>query len=312
MTSVLCVGIAVYDQIFALKEFPSKPTKNFATDFASAPGGPAANGAVTVVRQGGQATLWARVGGDMQGERIVAELAATGVDISRVRRVAGCRSGTTAVGVTPDGERMILAFADPTLDTDPSWLPLDEVGRHDAVLADVRWPAASREVLAQARSLGVPSVLDADLTPDKAALRALIPLASHVVFSEPALADVTGMAGDFRPALEAVFAAGEHEVVGVTLGQRGCAWCDRDGFHEEPGLPIRAIDTLAAGDVFHGAYALAQARRLDPRGAARFANVVAGLKCTRWGGGSTIPAAEEVERFLARDFAALEAPGELA
>lgn len=300
MTSVLCVGIAVYDEIFALSSFPTKPTKIFASDFASTAGGPAANAAITIARQGANATLWARIGNDMQGERIVADLRRSDVDVSRVRRVDDARSGITAVGVTQDGERMLLVFADPNLDTDASWLPLEDIAKYDAVLADVRWPVASRTVLTRARTLGKPTVLDADLTSDPSALASLIPLASHVVFSEPALAQVAGEGQEPEAALRQIMAAGEHTVVGVTLGEGGAAWIEAGAYHHEPAIAIRAVDTLAAGDVFHGAFALAVARALPTREAMRFANLVAAVKCTRWGGGASIPTAEQVADFAAR------------
>lgn len=299
MSSVLCVGIAVYDEIFALPYFPTEPTKVFASDFASAAGGPAANAAITIARQGGNATLWARVGNDMQGDRIVADLSRSQVDVSRVRRVDDAKSGISAVGVTQDGERMLLVFADPKLDTDPSWLPLDDIRQYDAVLADVRWPAASRAALEKANSLGKPTVLDADLTSDRAALAALVPLASHVVFSEPALAQLTGGSSDVEAALQMIYGNGDHILVGVTLGKGGASWIDKDGFHSQPGLTVTAVDTLAAGDVFHGAFALAVARRLPAAEAMRFANLIAAVKCTRWGGGASIPTAAEVDAFIA-------------
>lgn len=305
MTAVLCVGVAVYDEIFALPAFPTRPTKIFASDFASAAGGPATNAAITIARQGGEAALWARIGNDMQGDRIVADLQRSKVDVSRVRRVDEARSGISAVGVTGDGERMLLVFADPNLDTDASWLPLDDIAGFDAVLADVRWPAASGTVIARARALGKPTVLDADLTSDPAALAALVPMASHVVFSEPALAQFAGEEGDIEDRLRRVHASGAHALVGVTMGEQGASWVDASGFQHEPAVAIRAVDTLAAGDVFHGAFALAIARGLPARDAMRFANVVAAVKCTRWGGGATIPTAEEVEAFLARSPAAL-------
>ncbi|MFD2265062.1 PfkB family carbohydrate kinase [Lacibacterium aquatile] len=300
MSSVLCVGIAVYDEIFALPYFPTEPTKVFASDFASAAGGPAANAAITIARQGGSATLWARIGNDMQGDRIVDDLRRSQVDVSRVRRVDDARSGISAVGVTGDGERMLLVFADPKLDTDASWLPLDDIDSYDAVLADVRWPAASRIVIEKANALGKPTVLDADLTSDRASLAALVPLASHVVFSEPALAQINGGASDVEASLRMIWDAGGHTLVGVTLGKGGVCWIDKDGYHNEPGLSVEAIDTLAAGDVFHGAFALAVARRLSPHDAMRFANLVAAVKCTRWGGGASIPTAAEVDAFLAK------------
>jgi sugar/nucleoside kinase (ribokinase family) len=49
-------------------------------------------------------------------------------------------------------------------------------------------------------------------------------------------------------------------------------------------FPVKAIDTLGAGDVFHGAFALALAEGRDVAAALRFATAAAGLKCTRLGG----------------------------
>ena len=57
------------------------------------------------------------------------------------------------------------------------------------------------------------------------------------------------------------------------------------------------LDTLAAGDVFHGAYALALAQGRDARECARYANLVAAAKCARWGGGASIPTVAELEAF---------------
>ena len=58
------------------------------------------------------------------GERILAELAAEGVDVGSVRRIAGCVSPSAAILVDDDGERLVCAYNDPALDRDPSWLPL--------------------------------------------------------------------------------------------------------------------------------------------------------------------------------------------
>ena len=44
------------------------------------------------------------------------------------------------------------------------------------------------------------------------------------------------------------------------------------------------VDTLAAGDVFHGALALAIAERQPIARAVRFAAAAAAVKCTRFGG----------------------------
>jgi len=66
-----------------------------------------------------------------------------------------------------------------------------------------------------------------------------------------------------------------------------------------PVFSVRAIDTLAAGDVFHGAFALALAEGAREREALRFAAATAAIKCTRFGGGAAAPDRAEVEVLLA-------------
>ena len=62
---------------------------------------------------------------------------------------------------------------------------------------------------------------------------------------------------------------------------------------------VTVVDTLGAGDVFHGAYAYALALKMDAEAAARFASATAALKCTRFGGRSGTPTHAEVDAVLA-------------
>lgn len=291
---VIAVGIAVMDKIFSVPAIPDEPIKVFATGYSEIGGGPAATGAVTVARLGGEAVLWARVGDDPVGRRIVEELGEWGVR-PRIRLVPGARSGVSGVLVDKDGERLIIAFADPGLDTDPAWLPLAEVAAADAVLADMRWPRASEIVLDAARAAGVPAVLDADLASDDVAHR-LVARSDYAVFSRPALTRFAGT-DDVAEGLRAAAQVCPGRV-GVTLGGEGFAWLEGGNLAREPGFTVETVDTLGAGDVFHGAFALAVAEGRDMRAAARFANAASALKCTRRGGRAGIPDRAEVAALM--------------
>jgi len=63
---------------------------------------------------------------------------------------------------------------------------------------------------------------------------------------------------------------------------------------------VKAIDTLGAGDAFHGAFTLAIAEGRDLIGALRFASAAAALKCTHFGGAAGSPKHAEVDEFLRR------------
>jgi sulfofructose kinase len=66
-----------------------------------------------------------------------------------------------------------------------------------------------------------------------------------------------------------------------------------------PAFAVEAVDTLGAGDTFHGAFALALAEGRDIQAAMRFAAAAAAIKCTRFGGIEGAPLRGEVEAFLA-------------
>jgi sugar/nucleoside kinase (ribokinase family) len=63
------------------------------------------------------------------------------------------------------------------------------------------------------------------------------------------------------------------------------------------------VDTLDAGDVFHGAFALAITEKQDVPGALRFASAAAALKCTRFGGAFAAPQHTEIEELLSHSHA---------
>jgi sulfofructose kinase len=294
---VVSVGIAVMDKIFGVPDIPSSPIKVFAKSYGEIGGGPAATGSVAIARLGGRAELWARVGDDAVGARIIEELGEWGVE-PRLRRVPGAASSVSGVLVDDRGERLIVSFSDDALDPDASWLPLDAIDRADAVLADTRWPDGSEAVLKAARGAGVPCVLDADLAPDEVAHR-LVPLADYVIFSAPALARFAGLpdAADLAEAL-ALVEGRCPGILGVTVGAEGFLWLEGGQLRHAPAPAVTVVDTLGAGDVFHGAFALAIAEGRSVAEAARFANMAAALKCTRPGGRAGIPDRAEVDLAL--------------
>ena len=294
MTSVLCLGMSALDTVYQVPTIPSLPTKILATGFTECGGGMAASASVAVARLGGCAHYWGRVGADALGHRITDELADEGVDVSTVRRVAGCVSPSAAILVAADGERLVCAYNDPKLDHDPSWLPLHRVGSFSAVLVDVRWPAGAAAVLDAARAAGVLSVLDADIGTAEIA-RDLARRASYVAFSEPGLAQATGVE-EPGLALRCV-AADIAGIPGVTLGPEGYLWWDGSREHRIAAPAITAVDTLAAGDTWHGAFTLALGEGQSIESAARFANIAAAIKCTRFGGRRGSPTRAEVEAF---------------
>jgi sulfofructose kinase len=87
--------------------------------------------------------------------------------------------------------------------------------------------------------------------------------------------------------------------VSVTGGGAGAWWLHRGQTGRDTAFTVEAVDTLGAGDVYHGAFALALGEGQDLASARRFSAAAAALKCTRFGGIAGAPSRQDVETFLA-------------
>ncbi|HEX2531386.1 MAG TPA: sugar kinase [Burkholderiaceae bacterium] len=300
-TYIICVGISTLDKVWPVAELPVSGGKYRSTDYFELGGGMAANAAVAVSRLGGVASYWGRAGDDPAGHAMKNEMAAYGVDVENFRLHQDAKSSISAVIVSHDGERVIVNYPGTGLLADASWLPLQQVQSASAVHADVRWVEGTTAVYSMARSHGIPTVLDGE-TANRNAFSKILPLTDHAIFSEPGLRSFIGDPSldrtSYPAVLEKVRALG-CRVAAVTRGADGILWHDETGMHEQAAFAVDVVDTTGAGDVFHGAYALALGERQDVASAMRFSSAVSALKCTRPGGRAGIPTREEVEAFLA-------------
>lgn len=161
-------------------------------------------------------------------------------------------------------------------------------------MTDVRWPEGAKYALEQAKEYNIPSVLDADIAPDP--IDDLVKLADHVAFSEPGLKKFTGCSDP----IEGLKLAQKQTdgMVYVTVGSKGCYWLEGKDILHEPVVQVDVVDTTGAGDVFHGALAVAVAESKQNRESIVFSNTVAALKCTKKGGREGIPTRLEVDQIL--------------
>ncbi len=295
---VLCLGIAVQDLVMRVAQFPGPGMKASADDMLVISGGCAANAAVTIARLGGRAAYAGPLGGppgaDPISDRIVADLTAEGVDTAGVAHVIGATAPLSAILIDHSGERLIATHRSEKLNAARTADPAALLRGVDVVLADNRFEGFSLPILALAREHELPIVLDADKPTryDDPILAA----ASHVVFSSEALTRTTGQQ-DISAALIAM-RRHTRAFLAVTNGPDDMLWVADDGIHRLPAFAITSVDTLAAGDVFHGAFALALAEGRDVVAAMRFGAAAAAIKCTRFGGIGGAPSRAEVESFL--------------
>lgn len=291
---IVCAGITTLDIIYALDAIPTVPLKFRSSHMVTSGGGLAGNAATACARLGAAVTLIARLGDDPFATMMIEELERDGVDCTLVRRCPGYRSPVSAVIIDRQGERLVVSYSDPAIPSDAGWIDGRVLRGADAAYAETRWIEAALALLPLARAAGLPSVLDADRRPT---LPEVLELPTHVGFSAPALRDLTGM--EDLPAALAHASRDAANIYLVTDGNRGAWYMDGRSVRHEPAFPIRAVDTLGAGDTWHGALALALAEGQPLAKAVRFANAAAALKCMAFGGRKGMPERSRVDALLA-------------
>jgi sulfofructose kinase len=286
---VLCVGAAVLDTLFRVTEMPTGQGKVLPYDMVQIAEGMASSAAYAVARLGGKASLWGAVGNDQTGAQITSELAEAGIDTSGMTVVDGARSALSTILIDDAGERLIVPFYDPRLHHTPKPVSETDVTKFDVVLVDVRWPELALSTLVAARQAGKPAIFDGDVAPVEI-LEKLGPAASHIIFSQPAAERMSAhrQPGDLVKAMKRKF---PNAFICITFGEKGCYWLDptNGDIRHVPALKIRSIDTLAAGDIFHGTFALAIAEGKEPEIALEMSSIAAAMKCEVFGGRTGAP-----------------------
>jgi sulfofructose kinase len=255
--------------------------------------------ACAAAAMGATVSIWGRIGADRLGDFFLADLADAGVDTRFIHRAAGAKTGLASVIVDGEGQRLVVPYYDPGQGRDPAWLPIEQLDHADCVLADVRWPEGAFRILTEAKARGLIRVFDGDVA-DRETLVTLAPLATHAIFSEPGFRMFSGR-DDILDALPES-AARHGGCMGVTLGERGFAWVENGEVRMVPAPKVDVVDTLAAGDVFHGCFALAITEGMTIADAGRFACAAAAIKCGRFGGRAGTPTRAEVEALVAETY----------
>lgn len=256
------VGLTTVDFVFGFDSFPVEDTKNTARDYAVAAGGPASNAAVAFASLGGTADLVSALGTSAVANIARADLHHYGVthhDLTPAREDDPALSAI-AIAAT-SGSRTVLTS--PAIDddlTNPDLADLTGVlGQADIVLLDGHQSTTAREIAAQAHSLGKPVILDGDLY--KPGLEAMLPNVDIVIFGKSFSVDGSHDTDE----LAAYFLRQGVSTVVATAGADPIAIVSEDGRRQVVVEPVAAVDTLAAGDFFHGAfcYAWAEGASLD-------------------------------------------------
>ena len=320
MTATLAVvGSLNQDLVVRVPRLPSPGETVSGSDLERLPGGKGANQAVAAARWGARVRMFGAVGADAAGTELLAALRDAGVGTEGVAALAGVPTGTALIVVDGEGENVITLAPGANRRFEAGDAGAGDAGTVDVVLAQLEVPVEQiTAVFARARGRGVRCVLNAAPAPGvDDAVRALLAVTDVLVVNETEAASLLAGAGAAgRSDLDRArgLLAGGPTVAVLTLGRAGAVAATADAVWRQPGLAVRAVDTVGAGDAFCAVFAasLAEDAALAVADAVpaalRRACAAGALTATR-PGAQAAPGRAEVEAFL-RDCEESGEPGD--
>ncbi len=275
----LFIGLTTLDLIYRADQPPTANQKIVALDYTVAAGGPATNAAATFAYLGGQATLLSALGQHAMTQLIRADLTQCGVSLADLAPtqpdsppvssiiVSAATGDRAVIGINASRRQATVADIPPEVQRDSF---LETV---DVVLLDGHQIEVGAAIAQLAKAQGIPTVLDGGSW--KPGLEKVLP---HIDY---AICSANFQPPQPVPVVEYLTHYGIAHIA-ITHGHQPIQYWSPDHTGEIPIPPIVAIDTLGAGDIFHGAfcYALRQRHFVD---ALRYAAQVAGRSCQSFG-----------------------------
>ncbi len=296
---IVVVGSINMDLVARTPTIPRAGQTLIGTDFTTTPGGKGANQAVAVARLGYPVHMVGAVGDDVFATDLLNNLQSAGVDISAVQRVSG-PSGVAPISVADNGENSITVVPGANAKVDGSlvdcYLPLIESA--GMVLCQLELPMETTlHILNACARASVPVMLDP--APAAPLPRTAWPLITWCTPNETEAALYTSPEHSTEESARSLLALGLRGIV-LKRGSEGAYLASATGLAAwiKP-FPVQAIDTVAAGDCFNGAFAVALMEGNSPVRAARFASAAAALSVTRRGAQASMPSRAEVDALLA-------------
>jgi ribokinase len=297
---IVIVGSVTMDMVTLTPQIPRIGQTIIGTSFGTTPGGKGANQAVAAARLGYPTHMVGTVGSDVYGPVLIDNLASAGVHTGAMETIDGS-SGLAPIFLSESGENAIVVVPGANGRVDAA-----AVDRHAGLIRSAGMVLCQLELtietvahtLALCAAAGVPTMLDP-------APAAALPDAvwSQIAWFTPNESEAAFYLGDTlspEEGAEQLLARGLKGVV-LKRGSEGsyvavaggkAAWV--------PAFPVETVDTVAAGDCFNGAFAVALLEGLDPWQAARFASAAAAIAVTRRGAQASMPSRADVDAFLAR------------
>lgn len=288
------LGLAAVDLIGEVTEIPKADETTFMLSYDKQAGGPVSNALATVSRLGMEAAWIGKAGDDEYGDFILEEMKKDEVDTRLATVEAGSRSPLSFILIDQKTQGRSIIFNPGCSGFYGSEVPDDIIKQFDVLHLDGCFLDAAFSSAEKAKKLGVKVSLDAGLV--FPGLDTLLKRVDIFVPTREVALELTKEA-DAAQAMKKLTELGP-EIVAVTMGKEGSAGLSGDEVVKVPAFEVKAVDTTAAGDVFHGAFVFAYLKGWDIEKILTFSSAVSAVKCTRRGARKGIPRFDEVIAFL--------------
>ena len=261
-------------------------------------GGPAANATAGAAALGLDAAFVGTVGDDADGDMILRDFRAQGVDTSMVKVRPGATSAIAYLWIEEKTGNRSCAWTREGLDE----LTADEINPEAIAAAkilhvDGHNAAGAIAAAKVAREAGV--LVNYDAGTHRDGMEELLGLADLMICSEEFILKLTGLK-DAEAAVRQVWAKYRPKVCGATMGVRGSMAFDGKDFVRCPAFKVeKVVDTTGCGDLFHAGFAIRYLETQDLLACQQFGAAVSAIKCRGLSGRPpSAPTRAEVEEFL--------------
>ncbi|MEI6046277.1 MAG: ribokinase [Chloroflexota bacterium] len=294
--SVLVFGSLNMDLVVLTPRSPLAGETLIGHTFFTTPGGKGANQAVAAARLGASTAMVGRVGADLFGSTLLQQLSITGVKVEGVITDSEQLSGVALITLDDMAQNRIIVVpgANGAIGSEDLTRLSSLLTESTVLLLQLEIPL---EVVTAAAQLAVRQGLKVILDPAPA-----LPLPPELyqatTILTPNETEAAVLVGFPLSSDEAIIAAAKelHQrgagTVIIKLGSRGIYWTDGLKREFRSALPVRAIDTVGAGDAFNGALAVALAEGKDLNEALNWGLVAGSLATTKTGAQAAMPERE--------------------
>ncbi|MBQ8885351.1 MAG: ribokinase [Clostridia bacterium] len=304
MSKITVIGSLVMDNVAKMKKFPEAGETILGYTLELFPGGKGANQCVSIARLGGDVEMVGMLGKDGNGDVFRQIMKDEGI---KSEHLFSCDKPTAVAQIQIDesGQNRICVIPCANYEFDFADLDrVDDVIKNTEIVVlqlEMRLDV-TKEAIRRAHAYGVKVLLNP--APAVPLEEDVLGIVDYITPNETELSILTGMPTETDEeviaAAQKLISLGTKNVV-ATLGSRGALIANKDGAEIVRGYKVKAVDTVAAGDSFNGALAVALTEGKSLKESVRFANAMGALTVQKKGAIPSLHTRAEVEKFIAEN-----------